>query len=950
MSFHTIRMFPVAMLAAALACFKSGPAWAADECGTATPSAPVVCDSRNYDASSEGNVFYQLPDSPADADYRFELKSGIRIVGRRDAAQVPVGDQTDDHSRRWNKSGELWANYGAFFVDTGFDYTGDITIRSEADIDAGPASGVTIDQATIRARGIYARHLGKHGNINVHVDGGTITSTGPGVEARIDALYSGSNTGFPGDDFRDEENTGNILLEMTGGFIRTTGDDGVGLGAYNRGGGAVRVVARKGSLDDGVPDIRTTGTDADGIQIASGSGSFTAPGPDPDDVNLEVLVENLHIETRGDGSAASDGAKGIRTNLLNPGLASIDVRNSRIVTRGTYGDGIYHLSWPTGVPGEGPLRLRVSDSVIMTEGAQARGIFVQGYRDGLVDVEMRDSVIETSSSASFTHPISIWRFGQAGSIQGDTRVRVVGGRVVAKGEHATQASHGITVNYYQGSSGNVDIDLIDTDVRSVTGYGVRVTSLGGIVDISVDGGRVHGQGGGIYVSGPGGVGADGVPMQQVRANGEVAGTGPESHGVHLRGGGLVVVGPEGTVRPGAPSSGAAILSEGSEADLTVSIDLNGRRISDVVGGVIRNDRGMAEGAVLGRTTIALNGVRVFDGTDADGVVAGVEVPNGPYDISIPRSAFSTTDGSLSIDIARLEAATRAAPRAGVYEVMPDMLLRLTDGGEGRRLRAADSPLWLRVSGGQDRYVPARSDFGGKYRLNRYDLEVGVELPLTEGLSGDLGVHYRLGAGRVRSDAGDGKIDVTGYGVSIGATWRQARLWSRLRAGFSRYDVDASTGRRGTLVKGARASGLSFRLEGGYRHEVDTSLVLTPLVWGAHSRAGMPAVTDRLSSRIKIRDGTRTAIGSGIRAVWHLDVLDGLRLDGLAGIEHLLDGKTTVGIGVAQARSTAVGQRGILGLGAAVRLGGIDISARLHGNVGSRGNAGYSGTLAFSTRF
>ena len=351
----------------------------------------------------------------------------------------------------------------------------------------------------------------------------------------------------------------------------------------------------------------------------------------------------------------------------------------------------------------------------------------------------------------------------------------------------------------------------------------------------------------------------------------------------------------------------------------------------------------------------LNGVKVFEGTDADGVVAGVEVPDGPWDITIDPSAFSATERFLNIDFENLEAARRTAPRAGVYEVLPDMLLRLTDGGDGWRLRSAGSPLWLRVSGGESRRAPAKSDFGGKYRLNRYDLEAGIEFPLVDGFSGDLGFRYQLGDGKVQSGAGDGKIDVTGYGVSTGVTYREASLWGRLRAGFSKYDIDAPTAKRGTLVKGAEASGLSFRTEGGYRYEVDNSLVLTPLIWGAHSRVEMSAVTDRLFNRIEVRDGARTAIGSGVRAVWRPELLDGLgltslRLTGFTGIEHLLDGKTEVGIGVARARSAAVGQRGMLGLGAAGKVGGIDIAAELRGDIGAKGNSSYSGMLTFATRF
>ncbi len=51
---------------------------------------------------------------------------------------------------------------------------------------------------------------------------------------------------------------------------------------------------------------------------------------------------------------------------------------------------------------------------------------------------------------------------------------------------------------------------------------------------------------------------------------------------------------------------------------------------------------------------------------------------------------------------------------------------------------------------------------------RAGVEAGIAFPLVEGLSGDLGFRYRHGPARATA-----KIDVTGYGVSTGATWREA---------------------------------------------------------------------------------------------------------------------------------------------------------------------------------
>ena len=344
------------------------PAHAEDECGTASASQTVVCDTGNYD-SSEGNVFYQLPENTSKTDYSFELKDGLHISGTRGNAQVPADQETDDHSRRWNKPGETWAVYGAFWVDTGFDYDGDITVRSAADI---TANGSATDPATIKARGLAVRQTGKSGDISIHVTGGDIRSVGSAIRAEIDSRYDGSNSSYTGDNFKDEDYRGDILIDISGGTIATTGDDGIGAEARHRGSGNVRVVARAAALDRENPNIETSGKDADGIQASLGGTHFTTAAPGGD---IAVEVSNFHILTKGDASATWDGAMGIRVNHLTEGRVDIDVTGSRIETQGSRGSGIYAAYFAYGSKKGGDIDIDLTDTEVETAGLSAEGIF-----------------------------------------------------------------------------------------------------------------------------------------------------------------------------------------------------------------------------------------------------------------------------------------------------------------------------------------------------------------------------------------------------------------------------------------------------------------------------------------------------------------------------------------------------------------------------------------------
>ncbi len=441
------------------------PAQAADECGplsAAGSSQTVVCSSGpaddDYDTATEGNIFYQISDR--DADYRFELKAGARIVGKRDGAQVTAADQTDDHGRRHNALLGRWANYGAFFVDTGNRYEGDITIRSEADIEAGNNDGVTIDQATIRARGIYALHRGKAGDINIQVAGGSIASTGAGIQATIDNFSSGCNISIRSnrfcntplndllnDDFRDHQFKGNINIDLSpGATIRTSGHAGSGVEAQHRGHGGIRLVA-EGKAGSDEPDIETTGDDASGISVEMGN-SWGPRVAETGDIG--VNLKNYFIRTTGDRGVLQ--ASGLRVYNYMDGAIDVDVAGSKVHTKGARGIFAFHQ-------GAGKIDIDVKDSEVETGSRTANpsehGIIGQHQSRGLVAIKVGNSRVSTQADGSHgVYGRHIYRGDVMITMRGNNRISTRGA-----GSHGVYGRHQFALGESFPNRGNVDIDV-----------------------------------------------------------------------------------------------------------------------------------------------------------------------------------------------------------------------------------------------------------------------------------------------------------------------------------------------------------------------------------------------------------------------------------------------------------------------------------------------------------
>ena len=117
------------------------------------------------------------------------------------------------------------------------------------------------------------------------------------------------------------------------------------------------------------------------------------------------------------------------------------------------------------------------------------------------------------------------------------------------------------------------------------------------------------------------VGADGYRQQTVTVNGRVYGGSGEGVGVFLAGGGRIYIGPAGTV---GADSGIAIRASGGAPKLYLDMNLDGRKVAEVIG----DDWIINDG---GETTIVVNDVTLHDGATGS---TGLKAANGAWDVMV----------------------------------------------------------------------------------------------------------------------------------------------------------------------------------------------------------------------------------------------------------------------------------------------------------------------------
>ena len=835
----------------------------------------VLASSESFTnpATNEGAVKIDVRDSTI-------MTAGPRAKGIVGGHTHTGGIDIDASNTNITTTGERATGiYGQYTTSTGG--TGDITID---------ATDVTISTGGNRAGGIWGLHTRSEGDLSINVRGGSITTIGNHSEAfGIKGTHEGDS-------------------------------------------GTLTITAREGFTID------THGNQARGIWGERGYAGTPLPSGNPGD-DLIIKLSDGEITTRGYWGDA------IYANHRGPGMIDIDLENVTIETRNTALDPTHSL-------------------------AISRGILAVHRSTGDIDVNVRGGSIRTLGPDSYG--IDARNLNTGSDAASKVRVTTLNTPITTWGAR----SSGIYARHYSSNAGrSIAIDA-KGDIHAI-GTGASGVKVG---NLNSDG----------EVIDAGGLDAEGYRKQTVTVNGRVIGN---AAGVYLAGGGRVVIGPQGSV---GAASGIAILATGDtpaadpldtpiKPKLYLDMKLAGRRVAQVIGNNwIINDGG--------ETTIAVNNIILHEG--ATGVVPDAVAPNGAWNVTMREHGVKVDDSTAdrvnwtftqSIDDDKIikdrdfstqdftetarprppppsmcpagqvgtppdctDAETEMptemqptgpmfmeeyAPRAAVYEVLPDFLLRMQNWAPTRQhLLLPKSPTWIRLLGSTGSQEFKHSSVNADYDADRFAVEAGAKLSLSEDFNLWATLHHVTGSAQVSSPVHGGDIDVQGTGLSVNAYWNhEHNYYAAGHVSLTSYDLDLSSHTIGRLKSNIDASGHAVHLEAGRRMPLgEEHLHWTPRAWLDHTRVSVDTFTDVVESRVSFSNVARLTGGLGV-LVESLHPRSGgeLSLRGALDVEQKFgDSKTVTWVSGERLRAEPEQSSMLLGLGATLHQGPFRYSAQL----------------------
>ncbi len=494
------------------------------------------------------------------------------------------------------------AGTGKIDITVGPSGTGDAQVRSDIDI-TGTVSG--------SQGAVDVVHSGT-GNVDIHVRATDITNTQLPRGQGVSALHSGQ---------------GDLLITID---EETEIDSAIhGVIGSKQGSGDLEIRIQGGS--------RVSGGDFYGVR---GVNSVTG-GP----YDSVVIVKDSTVNVSGFNDLAIQSQR-----ELGSGTSRVTVRDSAIAAAGHQAIAVQGSH-----SGEGGIEILIENSRVTTEGYIAHPVYGKHSANGNVVIRVRNSVIRAESTdihGSLRGTFSYGIFGRSDGV-GNVDIDVRGGSITTKGTN----SYGI-FGRHQGS-GDGDIDIRTSTGNAVTTSGPNAHGIvaenraaansGGITitmggSVTVTGAGASGVRIGRVVGGnvdrAASIGEGGYRKHAVTIHGPVrGGSGADAAGVYLAGGGRVDIWSHGTL---GADSGIAMLATGDtpgadpandptiKPKLSVNMNLNGRRVSQVLGkNWIVNDGG--------ETSISVNGVLLHHGPTGvvvDGNGDPRKAPNGAFDVSI----------------------------------------------------------------------------------------------------------------------------------------------------------------------------------------------------------------------------------------------------------------------------------------------------------------------------
>ena len=874
----------------------------------------------------------------------------------------------------------------SFGVSTRQDFTGNIDLVG--DIEVNLLGGVSISTAGAGAHGVEVRHPGENTEVESHA---VITARGRNTITTSGAGAVGLRA------FRGFRGAGNTRIDLQDISIITKGVRSDGIYGRNHGTGDIDIDVRNSFITT----ESIASADASGNTLAGGIFAYHGGSGD-----IDIDTERVVIETKGVFS------NGVYAYHEGAGNINLDIRGGSITTKGIRAFGIFGLLINS--TGTGDIDLDVRNATIVTESIDLNpvrnetlsfGIYADNRGLGGVDIDVQGGSVETRGVFSYGVYGRLLEADHGGLLS----IRTGGGHAIT----TTGANgHGIVAYNF----GTLDTSTIDINVGGsieTTGagsQGVRVGSLSSgaparVAAMGTDGfrkqtvtvnGSVMGNAAGIFLAGGGRVvigprGSVGaisgiailatgeVPADTTDPNNEILAIKPKLRvDLNLRG------------RRVAQAIGDNwIINDGGETTIAV----NGVVLHDGVDGV-DPDHTAPNGAWNVR--MLKHGVKLDDYTnsdpsmwtrtqstvDDDPIIAdrdfsandftetavppcppgrigrhpNCRIPPPPPPVELEPEPEPEPEPETEPGPEAPMFIEEYAPRAALYEVLPDFMLRMQNWAPTRQhLSLPESPVYIRLLGNTGSQEFKRSTVNANYDAGRFAVEAGVNIPLFENFDIWASMHHVTGSAEVSSPVNGGDIDVTGSGLSLDAYWSgENDYYATGRLSLTDYDIDLSSNTIGRLKSNGDANGQSVHVEAGRRMTLSENSHWTPRAWLGHTRISVDKFTDAVDSRVSFPTTDRLTGGLGVMVESVRTEYGGgeLLLRGSLDFEQKFGDSETVAL-VSGERLSAEPEKNsaFLSLGGTWHKGSFTYSAELSARQDLHsGGEDYSGVIHVGMRF
>ena len=687
------------------------------------------------------------------------------------------------------------------------------------------------------------------------------------------------------------------------------------------------------------------------IDVYAGNIDFTSMGDQGHGIYTRHQngTGDILVNVQG-GSITTKGlvAHGVYGRHEGAGLLDIDVENVTIETQSTDIDPTYRDTYSVGVAGvhqgAGNIDIDVRGGSITTMGVNSYGVL--GLNTGTVgdiDIAILESHAITTTGAG-AHGVVAGHESGMGAMD----VLIDGGSVDASG----MGAQGVRVGRVS-SGAPARVAAIGAD-----GYRRQTVTVNGSVTSAEEG--VYLAGGGRVVIGPGGSIASDSGIA-ILATGDTPGANPGDPIIMPK---LRVDMNLGGRRVAQAIGDDWIINDGGETTIAVNgtvlhdgaMGVTGRRASNGAWNVRMREEGVAVDRTQpnwrdseptpGVVVVADRGFSAKDFNERRkpppppppppmcpegqiGTPPNCTIPPPP---SCPNGQVGIPPNCTEPEPEQPMFMEEYAPRAALYELAPDFLLRLSGQGPSRNCRSTPaSPVWTRFAGGQGSYQADRSTTGATYDFDRFEAEGGLSASLNERVKGWASVRYVRGTAGGTSPTGGGEIDARGLGSTVGGVWTGANgAYAVGCFSYMGYNLDFASTNRGLLRGGVNGRAYALDLEAGRRLAMGEQMHVTPRVWVVGSLVSVDRFTDTEDARVSFSDADRILVGLGVQADTTRPWGDGeFTLRASVDYERIVSGATTTTqVSGEQLRAEATDNSLLVGLNGVYRQGRFTIGAEI----------------------